>query len=107
MDNKEFETPVSQPSESAWLGQQRAMRVVTAGSIVEALGGIGAVVLSILGLAGLARATMIAISIIAIGAALLFAGGAMASRSPASTHRTSCLVPSGSFRCRRARWQTK
>lgn len=56
------------------------MRVVTAGSIVEALGGIAAVVLSILGLAGLARFTMIAVSIIAIGAALLFAGGAMASR---------------------------
>lgn len=80
MDNKDFEAPVSQPSEQTWSGQQRAMRVVTAGSIVEALGGIGAVVLSILGLAGLARATMIAIAIIAIGAALLFAGGAMASR---------------------------
>jgi hypothetical protein len=47
---------------------------------VEALGGIGAVVLAILGLAGLAPMTMIAISIIACGAALLFAGGAMASR---------------------------
>lgn len=80
MDKKDFEAPVSQPSESEWPRQQRAMRIVTAGSVVEALGGIGAVVLSILGLAGLARMTMIAIAIIAIGGALLFAGGAMASR---------------------------
>lgn len=79
MDNKDFETPGSQQSETT-LGQQRAMRIITAGSIVEALGGIGAVVLSIIGLAGLARTTMIAISIIAIGGALLFAGGAMAAR---------------------------
>jgi hypothetical protein len=80
MDNKDIETPVSSVPEPGWHGQRRAMRIVTAGSIVEALGGIGAVVLSILGLAGLERMTMIAIAIIAIGAALLFAGGAMASR---------------------------
>lgn len=80
MDRKDFETSVAPPSEPEFLGQQRAMRIVTAGSIVEALGGMSAVVLSILGLAGLARMTMVAISIIAIGAALLFAGGAMASR---------------------------
>jgi len=80
MDNRDLETPLSPPPEPGWRGQQRAMRIVTAGSIVEALGGIGAVVLSILGLAGLARMTMIACAIIACGAALLFAGGAMASR---------------------------
>ncbi len=80
MDNKDVGTPVSQAPDPGWQGQQRAMRIVTAGSIVEALGGMGAVVLSILGLAGLARTTMIGSSIIAIGAALLFAGGAMAAR---------------------------
>lgn len=80
MDNKDIDTSASPPPEPGWQGQQRAMRIVTAGSIVEALGGIGAVVLCILGLAGIARETMIAISIISIGAALLFAGGAMASR---------------------------
>jgi hypothetical protein len=80
MDNKDLGSPVSPPPETGWHGHQRAMRIVTAGTIVEALGGIGAVVLSVLGLAGLARMTMIAIAIIAIGAALLFAGGAMASR---------------------------
>lgn len=80
MDNKDFETPVVAPVEPELRGQRRAMRIVTAGSIVEALGGAGAVVLSIIGLAGMARMMMVAISIIAIGAALLFAGGAMASR---------------------------
>ncbi|MBK9262620.1 MAG: hypothetical protein IPM54_22800 [Polyangiaceae bacterium] len=80
MENKDIDTSASQPPQTSWHGQQRAMRIVTAGSIVEALGGIGAVVLCVLGLAGIARETMIAISIIAIGAALLFAGGAMASR---------------------------
>lgn len=80
MDNRDIGPQVSEPAQTTWPQQRRAMRVVTAGSIVEAVGGIGAVVLAILGLAGLARTSMIAISIIACGAALLFAGGAMASR---------------------------
>ncbi len=80
MDNRDIEPQRPQPSETRWRGQKRAMRIVTAGSIVEAVGGGGTVALAILGLAGFPRTPMIAIAIIASGAALLFAGGAMASR---------------------------
>ncbi len=79
MDNRDIDT-TTRSSEPGWQGQQRSLRIVTAGTIVEGLGGIGAVVLAILGLAGIARMTMISIAIIAIGAALVFAGGALASR---------------------------
>jgi hypothetical protein len=98
MDRKDFEPSAVPPSAPEYLGQQRAMRIVTAGSIVEALGGMSAVVLSILGLAGMARMTMIAISIIAIGAALLFAGGAMASRfSQLVSHSSAGRVEEAEF----------
>lgn len=50
------------------------------GSIVEALAGAGAMVLAILGLAGLLPGYMAAIATIAIGVALLVQGGAVAAR---------------------------
>ncbi|UQA60704.1 hypothetical protein [Polyangium aurulentum] len=56
------------------------MQVVTAGSIVEGIGGLTAVVLSILGLGGMRPLSLIPIAVIAVGAALLFGGGALAAR---------------------------
>lgn len=56
------------------------MQVVTAGSIVEGIGGLTAVVLSILGLGGMRPLNLIPIAVIAVGAALLFGGGALAAR---------------------------
>jgi hypothetical protein len=55
-------------------------RVVAGGSMMEALGGLGAVVLTILGLARVYPIDMAAISVIAIGASLLFDGGAIGAR---------------------------
>jgi len=50
------------------------------GSIGEAIGGGGAIVLAILGLAGVLPGTLMAIAAIAVGGGLLFEGGAIASR---------------------------
>ncbi|MDC0740340.1 hypothetical protein [Polyangium mundeleinium] len=75
MDNRDIgNTTSTRPPEFDRQERERSMQVVTAGSLVEALGGVAAVVLAVLGLAGIARQTMIAVAIIAIGAALLFAG---------------------------------
>jgi hypothetical protein len=79
MDNRDIDSTTPRTSETL-RQNERSLQVATAGSVVEAIGGIGAVVLSILGLAGMERMTMIAISLISVGAALLFAGGAMAAR---------------------------
>ena len=38
--------------------RERSMQIVTAGSLVEAVGGVAAVVLAVLGLAGIERQTM-------------------------------------------------
>jgi hypothetical protein len=53
-------------------------KVATGGWAAEAVGGIAAIVLSIIGLAGGFQATMAAISVILIGASLFIAGGATA-----------------------------
>lgn len=50
----------------------------TGGSVMEAIGGIAAVVLAILGLVGILQTDMAAIGVILIGASLLFEGGTMA-----------------------------
>ncbi|HVK67448.1 MAG TPA: hypothetical protein VM694_23340 [Polyangium sp.] len=90
MDNKDIgNTTSTRPPEFDRQERERSMQVVTAGSLVEALGGVAAVVLAVLGLAGIARQTMIAVAIIAIGAALLFAGGALASRYSQFASRVS------------------
>jgi hypothetical protein len=52
--------------------------VAAGGSLIEALAGIGAVALAILGLAGILPLTFAAICAIALGAALLFEGGSIA-----------------------------
>lgn len=60
--------------------EERAARVVSGGSITEAVAGAGAVVLAILGLADILPGYMAAIATIAIGVALLAEGSAVAAR---------------------------
>jgi hypothetical protein len=57
-----------------------SMEVVAGGSAAEAIGGTAAVVLAILGLAGLLPAEMARVATIVVGAALLFEGGSLVSR---------------------------
>jgi len=74
-DTYETKTTVVRPEE-----RQKSMEILTAGSVIEVVGGAGAVVLTILALSGIYPFNLGAISVIAVGAALLFAGGAVASR---------------------------
>jgi len=60
--------------------ERRAIEEVGGGSIVESIGGIGAVVLSILGLIGFIPVTMASLATIAAGGALLIGGGTLASQ---------------------------
>jgi hypothetical protein len=60
--------------------QEKSLKIITSGSLTEALAGGGAVVLTILGLAGIMPGYMASIAVIAIGVALLAQGGAAASR---------------------------
>lgn len=59
---------------------ERTAEVVAGGSMVEAIAGAAAVVLAILGLAGLLPTYLLSIAAIAVGVALLFEGGAIAVR---------------------------
>jgi hypothetical protein len=59
---------------------ERTAEIVGAGSIAEAVGAAAAIVLAILGLAGTLPLTMASVATIALGAALLFEGGAIAAR---------------------------
>jgi len=60
--------------------QETTMSVVAGGSIAEAIGGVGAVVLAILGLVDLLPHEMAAIATMAVGVALLLEGIAVATR---------------------------
>jgi hypothetical protein len=60
--------------------ERTTARAITGGASAEAIGGGAAVVLAIIGLAGFMPIFMAAIATIAIGAALLFVGLAVASR---------------------------
>jgi hypothetical protein len=60
--------------------EEKSAEVVAGGSTVEAIAGVVAVVLAILGLAGLLPVYMLDIATIAVGVALLFEGGAIAMR---------------------------
>jgi hypothetical protein len=53
---------------------------ITGGTVIEALAGLTAGVLSIIGLGGLFPAYMASISVLAVGVALLFAGGIVMAR---------------------------
>jgi len=60
--------------------ERKTMEVVLGGSSVEALGGIVAIVLAVIGLAGIFPLPLAAISIIALGVAFLSEGSAIAAR---------------------------
>jgi UPF0716 family protein affecting phage T7 exclusion len=60
--------------------EQTTARVLASGSLVEGIAGAAAVALSIIGLAGYFPLYMVIIATIAVGAALLFEGGAISSR---------------------------
>lgn len=60
--------------------QETTMEVVASGSIAEAIGGIGAVVLAVFGLAGLLPQEMAAIATMAVGMGLLLEGLAVGTR---------------------------
>jgi hypothetical protein len=60
--------------------ERHAIEEVGGGSIVESIGGIGALVLSILGLIGFIPVTMASLAAIAAGGALLIGGGTLASQ---------------------------
>jgi hypothetical protein len=64
------------------------MSIVAGGSVAEAVGGIGAAVLAILGLSGLLPEEMAAIATIALGAALLLESIAIATRFSELLHRS-------------------
>jgi hypothetical protein len=66
--------PMDQPE------KERTLDVVGGGTGIEAIAGIGTVVLAILGLAGILPLYMMAIATIVVGAGLLVGGGAGASR---------------------------
>lgn len=60
--------------------EQTTARVLAGGSLAEGLAGAAAIALSIIGLAGYFPLYMVTIATIAVGAALLFEGGAISSR---------------------------
>jgi hypothetical protein len=66
--------------ENVGAAEQPTVRVAAGGSTVEALAGIVAVILSILGLVGVQPGHMFSIAVIAVGVALLSEGAALAAR---------------------------
>lgn len=60
--------------------RRTAHEVAAGGSVTEAVAGVGAIVLSILGLAGVLPLSFAAISALALGAAILLEGGAIGAR---------------------------
>src|SRR5215468_3001821 len=75
MNNVTFEQP--RPTVEQ---ERRAIEEIGGGSVVESIGGIGALVLSILGLIGFIPITMASLAAIAAGGALLIGGGTLASQ---------------------------
>lgn len=74
--------------------EARTREAAGGGSIVEAIAGVGAVILAILGLVGAMPVTFAAIATIALGAALLLEGGAIATRLYVALDREGVQVPS-------------
>ncbi|MGE0130576.1 MAG: hypothetical protein AB7U82_21060 [Blastocatellales bacterium] len=60
--------------------ERRALEEASGGSVIESIGGVGALVLSILGLIGIMPLPLASIASIAAGGALLIGGGTMASQ---------------------------
>ena len=88
---REVETPYVSRRETE-TEQTKSIKVVAGGSATEAICGIGAVVLAILGLAGLVPGYMAAIATITFGVALLAQGGAIAARWSKLIHETGYEV---------------
>jgi hypothetical protein len=88
---REAETPYVTRRETE-SEQTKSIKVVAGGSVTEAICGVGAVVLAILGLAGLVPGYMAAIATITFGVALLAQGGAIASRWSRLIHETGYEV---------------
>lgn len=75
--------------------QQSTAQVAAGGSTVEALAGITAVILAILGLVGIESGYMFSIAVIAVGVALLSEGAALAARyydHPAGTGMNAAFL---------------
>lgn len=75
--------------------REKSFKIVAGGSLTEALGGGGAVILSILGLAGILPGYMAAIAVIAIGIAIVAQGAAAAARWSRLIEETSGYSWSG------------
>lgn len=60
--------------------KEKTLEFVSGGASIEAIAGIGTIVLAILGLAGVIPTYMVAIATIVAGAGLLFGGGSIASQ---------------------------
>jgi hypothetical protein len=84
--------------------EKRSVHHMRTGSLVETLAAAGAVVLAILGLAGLLPTTMMTVGTILLGAAVLFQGGAVAARhrrliegtaEPGAAHLHAAVVHGG------------
>lgn len=72
---------VTRPADSGFAQEEEsAAKVVATGSAVAALCGLGAVVLTILGLAGMAPTPLCSIAVICAGAALAFEGGSISAK---------------------------
>jgi len=68
---------------------KRTVEIVAGGSLAEGVAGSGAIVLSIVGLAGIMAPFMVAIATILAGLALLLEGGSMGVRFPSLAHETT------------------
>jgi hypothetical protein len=93
MANVELQStqPINAPARNP---EARTREAGGGGSIVEAIAGVGAVVLAIIGLLGALPVTLASIATIALGAALLLEGGAIATRLYATLDREGGQVPS-------------
>jgi hypothetical protein len=84
--------PVREPSRENGHSQSSepiaTTRVISGGSFVEAIAGLGAVVLAVLGLAGVVPEQLAAIAVIAIGGGFLLRGAAVAARMTALMDRS-------------------
>lgn len=70
----------SEPALRAMENVETTAEVIAGGSMAEGIAGIAAVVLGIIGLAGVLRMPLLAVGTIAAGAALLFEGAAVSAR---------------------------
>lgn len=73
-------TPTSPPRGERRHDARVTAGVISGGALAESVGGIGAIVLAILGLAGILPFYMIAVATLAVGASMCLEGGAIAAR---------------------------